>query len=131
MGSHVVTRRRFLSDAKQATIGIGTGLTLLANSQSVRSAQANDKISLALIGVRGRGNHLAAGFLERDDCEITHVCDVNETTGTIRAATYAEAQGGKQVKFVQDYRDLVREESIDAVVIATPDHWHGPLTVFS
>ncbi len=56
---------------------------------------ATDRISLAMIGVRGRGNRLAEGFLQRDDCEITHVCDVNETNGTMRPAAYAVAQGGR------------------------------------
>jgi predicted dehydrogenase len=131
MGTQGTTRREFLSNAKQASIGIGTGLTLLANSRSVQSAQANDKVSLALIGVRGRGNQLAGGFLERDDCEITHVCDVDTGTGQSRSKEYSDRQGGRRVQFIQDYRELLKQESVDAVVIATPDHWHAPLAVFS
>jgi predicted dehydrogenase len=129
--SNKVHRREFLTTSSKATLGLSAGVTILADGRSARGAVANDKISLAMIGVGRRGNKLAAGFLERDDCEVTHVCDVNTTVGTERTAEYTAAQGGKQVQYVKDYRDLLQQESIDAVVIATPDHWHSPLTVFS
>ncbi len=97
-----VHRREFLSNSGKAVLGVGSGLTILADSRqptadsrSARAAVATDRISLAMIGVRGRGNRLAEGFLQRDDCEITHVCDVNETNGTMRPAAYAVAQGGR------------------------------------
>ena len=126
-----VHRREFLSRSANSAVGLGAGLTILANSQSVRGAPASEKISLGMIGVRGRGHSLASGFLERDDCEITHVCDVDTAIGTSRSNEYSRRQDGKQVKFIQDYRDLLEEASIDAVVIATPDHWHAPLAIFS
>lgn len=125
------SRRDFLANTTRATIGWGIGLAAVSANQKGRAASANDKVSLAMIGVRGRGNHLAQGFLERDDCELTHVCDVDREIGEGRAAEYAEYQGGKPIKFVQDFRHVLDDKSIDAVVIATPDHWHAPLTVFS
>ena len=103
MTSKDIQRREFLSRSGHSALGLGAGLTILANSQSVRGAPANEKVSLGMIGVRGRVNNLASGFLERDDCEITHVCDVDTSTGNSRAKHYGEKQGGKQVKFIQDY----------------------------
>ncbi len=126
-----IHRREFLCSTAKNSLQMGVGLTILANSKSVFATPANDKLSLAMIGVRGRGHHLAEGFLDRTDCEITHVCDVDTRTGESRSEQYADRQGGKRVKFLQDYRDLLDERSVDAVVIATPDHWHAPLTVFS
>ena len=123
-------RREFFFQTGRSVLGAGLGLTILSDARSARSTPANDRISLAMIGVRGRGDVLASGFLDRDDCEITHVCDVDTATGTSRAEQYTQRQNGKKVKFIQDYRDLLKAESIDAIVIATPDHWHAPLTVF-
>ncbi|NQU20412.1 MAG: Gfo/Idh/MocA family oxidoreductase [Candidatus Nealsonbacteria bacterium] len=131
MNSKDIPRREFLSGSGRSALGLGAGLTILANSRSVHGTPANEKVSLGMIGVRGRGDSLASGFLERDDCEITHVCDVDTGTGTARSKQYGQRQGGKRVKYIQDYRKFLEEASIDAVVVATPDHWHGPLTVFS
>ena len=124
-------RRGFLTQSGKTSLGVGAGLTILENSRSVRAAEANEKVSLAMIGVRGRGSSLAAGFLQRDDCQITHVCDVDTDTGSNRSEAYTSRQSGRRVKFIQDYRNLLEEESVDAVVIATPDHWHAPMAVFS
>jgi predicted dehydrogenase len=127
--SRKTNRRSFLAKSGKTALGAGA-FTILADSRSVWGAPANERVALAMIGVRGRGAHLAGGFLERDDCEITHVCDVDIETGGSRAKQFGDQQG-KPVRFIQDYRQLLEESSIDAVVIATPDHWHAPLAVFS
>jgi len=84
-----------------------------------------------MIGVRGRGNSLAQGFLSRGDCRIAYVCDVDRRTGESRAGQFAQRQGGKPPKFEQDFRKMLDDKSVDAVVIATPDHWHAPAAVWS
>lgn len=122
-----VDRRSFLSRSSFATVG--AGLTILANSESVRGAPANERLSLAMIGVRGRGDSLAGGFLDRDDCELTYVCDVDTQTGVTRAEKYALRQEGRKPKFEQDFREMLQDDSVDAVVIATPDHWHTPAAI--
>jgi len=133
MDSKHLHRREFLTDsaAGLGSLGLGAGLTILANSRSVAAAPANERLSLAMIGVRGRGGSLANGFLSRDDCEITYVCDVDTKTGTGRAEEYANRQQGRKPKFEQDFRNMLDDKSVDAVVIATPDHWHAPAAVWS
>lgn len=131
MESKNTDRRSFISNTTVSALGFGAGLTILANSESASCAPANDRISLAMVGVRGRGNHLAHGFLDRGDCEITYVCDVDTRTGTQRAAQFAERQDGRQPKFEQDFREMLTDPSVDAAVVATPDHWHTPAAVWS
>ncbi len=131
MTASKLQRREFLTTASKSTMGIGAGITVLANSKSAIAAPANDRISLAMIGVGGRGNHLAQGFLDRDDCQITYVCDVDRNAGQMRAAEYAKRQGGMQPKYVQDFREMLEDPSVDAVVNATPDHWHATATVWA
>lgn len=121
-----ITRRGFNKASAAAA-----GLTILANSKSVRGAPANEKVVLGLIGCGGRGPHLAKGFLERGDCEFAYLADVDSAKLTSRVGPIAAGQGGKAPQQVQDFRQILDDQSLDAVVIATPDHWHAPATVWS
>lgn len=131
MAKNVLQRREFLTTASRTSLGVGAGLTVLANSHSAKAAPVNEQISLAMIGVGGRGNHLANGFLDRKDCRLTYVCDVNAKVGQTRAKAYAAKQSGAQPIYVQDFRKMLEDPSVDAVVIATPDHWHAPAAVLA
>src|SRR6266849_9025340 len=87
---------------------------------SARSADSNERIRLGFIGVGNRGDQLLDAFLVHKDAEIVALCDVYEP--------YLEAAlkkvGGKPALF-HDFRRLLDQKDIDAVVIATPDHWHA------
>lgn len=131
MAIKTLDRRRFLARSSKTTLGFATGLTVLANSKSARGTPANEQISLAMIGVGGRGNALASGFLDRDDCRLSYVCDVNSNVGQARAKKYAARQAGQPPKFVQDFREMLSDPSVGAVVIATPDHWHAPAAILA
>ena len=125
-----INRRRFLDRTRKTTLGLAGGATILANPGSVRATPANDRLVLAMIGVGGgRGHSLAMGFLDRDDCEIGYVCDVNRQLHEPRAKEYAARQGGKRPKCVQDFREMLEDASVDAAVIATPPHWHALATI--
>jgi len=117
------TRRSFLQ--KSATFGIGIGLMPWSNS---RAFGVNDKISVACIGVRGRGNSVMHSFAAESDCEITHICDVRESVRRQRGAEMKQ-KTGRMPKLVNDYRDLLNDKSIDVFMVATPDHWHALLTI--
>jgi len=124
------SRRAFLERAPQSALGVAAGLTILANPRSVRAAPANDRLGLAMIGGGGgRGHSLAQGFLERGDCEIRYICDVNRQLHEPRATAYAAKQGGLRPKCLQDFREMLSDTKVDAVVIATPPHWHALATI--
>ncbi len=117
------TRRRFL----EQSAAVGLGLSLGAGLPG-RAFAANDKISVACIGVRGRGNSVMNSFAAEQDCEVTHICDVRESVRMQRGAEM-EQKTGKKPKLVNDYRTLLDDDSIDAFMVATPDHWHAMLTI--
>ena len=125
-----VNRRGFLQRTPAAALGLAGGVTVLANPRSARATPANDRLVLAMIGVGGgRGHSLATGFLERGDCEIAYICDVNRALHEPRAKDYAARQGGKQPKCLQDFREMLGDASVDAAVIATTPHWHALATI--
>ncbi len=115
------TRRAFVKQSAALGLGLSAGL-------SGKAFAANDKISVACIGVRGRGNSVMQSFAAESDCEITHICDVNEPVRLQRGAEMKE-KTGRMPKLVNDYRTLLDDKSIDVFMIATPDHWHAMLTI--
>lgn len=117
------SRRDFLRHS--ATIGIGLGLVPWSGSRAVA---ANDKIHVACIGVRGRGNSVMHSFAAEPDCEITHICDVRQSVREQRGAEMKQ-RTGRMPALVNDYRDLLGDKSIDVFMVATPDHWHALLTI--
>lgn len=105
-----------------------TSGVLAAAAATTRAFAANDRISVACIGVRGRGNSVMASFLAEPDCEVTHICDVREAVLSARGAQVKE-KTGKMPKLVSDYREVLADPSVDAIMVATPDHWHALLTI--
>ena len=126
-----LNRREFLNQSKATGLSMAVGVTILANSCSARATPANDKVVLGLIGAGERGPHLANGFLDRGDCEFAFVANPNTNVLDSRADQFSKRQGGKKPKCVADMRDVLDDKSVDAVVIATPDHWHALATVWS
>jgi predicted dehydrogenase len=117
------TRREFLQQA-----GLGAvALTVGANSAS---AGASDPLVLAVIGPGGMGmNHIRL-LAARKDVKIAYVCDV-DATRLESAAKEVEMRSGTAPKMVADMRRVFDDKSVDAVFIATPDHWHAPAAVLA
>ena len=122
-------RRDFLKRSTQTGVGLGATGMALAQVQPARAASANEKLVLGVVGIRGRGAHLAKGFAERSDCEVAYVADVDSTLFASRIPEITETQG-KEPKTVQDLRKVLDDKSVDAIVVATPDHWHALATVW-
>src|SRR5262245_40671088 len=90
---------------------------------AARAAGANERVRGAIIGSGGRGRYLTAQFKEVG-VEMAAVCDVYEpnlTAGLKAASTGARG--------FDNYKRLLEDKSIDAVVVATPDHWHAQMTI--
>jgi predicted dehydrogenase len=123
-------RREFLTSSKKAALGLAAGTILLRDPKSVRATPANDKVILAIVGCHGRGNMVAQGFARREDCEMAYICDVDTSLFESRRKWLAACQGGKEPTCVQDFRKMLDDKGVDAVVIATPPHWHSLATVW-
>jgi predicted dehydrogenase len=93
---------------------------------------ANDKVVTASIGIRGQGNSLKRGFARLPNVEIKTLCDVdaNLAPERINDAKLSDVPSFKP-GFVQDLRRVMDDKDIDAVVIATPNHWHALATIWA
>jgi len=130
------TRRSFITTAGMATAGvIGTGVASHAvkNVQEPKVIGANDRLRIGVIGVGGMGMaHVRSlvGQTKRGDenMEITAVCDVYDLR-TTDAQAYVEKELNTKVKAHKDYRAILDDKDLDAVLIATPEHWHGKMAI--
>jgi predicted dehydrogenase len=102
-------------------VAAATAVTALGRA---RIAGANEKIGLAIIGCGGKGQSLWRNFLAQPEVEPRAVCDVYQPF----LAKGVELSAGRARPY-QDFRKLLEDKSIDAVIIATPDHWHALQTV--
>src|SRR5262249_34878175 len=119
MGStNEFSRREFVG-------AVGGAAALFAAPAVGRGAVgANEKVRLGLIGAGSRGNQLLDTFLPQQDVEVVAVCDVDAKHAG-QSADRCKARSGKGCSTARDYRAMLDDKNIDAVIIATPDHWHA------
>lgn len=122
------TRRGFLESVGKTGVGMTVGLAAFSTARRARAA-ASERVRLAMVGIRGRGGQLAKDFAARPDCEIAYLCDVDESLLPGRASEVKQVQG-KAPLVVGDFRRALDDKSVDAIVVATPDHWHALATVW-
>jgi predicted dehydrogenase len=105
--------------------------SVAAGLSAVRLAPAaSDRVNVAVIGVRGRGRALTGGFAKLADANVEYLVDVDDRVVPAAVAVLEKA-GRKPPKIVRDMRRVFDDKSIDAVVIATPDHWHAPAAILA
>lgn len=137
------SRRDFIHNTGifAAGLSLAPGYLDALNFKSV--AKPNDIIRVGFIGLGNRGSQLLNLFMKQPDCEIAALCDVYAPYTTRNREQvlprYIEMMGGqipkmgekfsRQPIIYNDYRKLLDDKSIDAVVIATPDHWHALQTI--
>jgi len=115
-----VTRRTMLASAATATVGVAA---------DVLPGVSSDRIRVAIMGLGGRGSALVQAFLEAG-ADVVGLCDVDETAAG-RAADALSKRNSKPPRVERDVRRLLDDASIDAVVIAAPNHWHAPATILA
>ncbi len=93
-------------------------------------AAPSEKVIIGVMGTGGRGTYLATAFARRADAEVAYVCDADARRASNAKAAVAGVQGREPVA-VQDFRRILEDRSVDAVVNATPDHWHGLGTILA
>lgn len=126
------TRRAFLKKAALGASALSFGSVLEGMSAKSYSniKGASDKIRVAAIGVNSRGGALAANFAKQQGCEIAYVCDVDSRAIAKCADAVTKIQGHKP-KTEKDFRKALESKDVDAVIIATPDHWHAPAALMA
>jgi predicted dehydrogenase len=119
MASDRFTRRDFVE-----AVGISAGAASLLGSPAFAAASPNDKIRLGLIGAGSRGNQLLDSFFKQSDIEIIAVADVDDRHAG-DTAERVKKEKGNLPQTARDYRFMLDRKDLDAVIIATPDHWHA------
>jgi predicted dehydrogenase len=119
-------RRTFL---QQTGAGIA-GASVLNWAGAVQALGANEKIVMGAIGLGGPGTNLARSFAAQKDVELAYVCDP-DTARAERAAETIKGISGKSPQVMSDLRKVLDDPRIEAVTVATPDHWHGPATLLA
>ncbi len=92
--------------------------------------RAADKIVLGVMGTGGRGTGLAKAFAQQPGVEVSHVCDVDQTR-VGRAAEEVNKVAGKSPHTVGDFRRILDDKAVDALVVATCNHWHAPAAILA
>ena len=134
-----ITRRDFTSRLGVAAAGVMAGGGLFAPFSgaaphvSRRILGANDRVVTASIGIRSQGNSLKRGFAQLKDVEVKTLCDVDENLFASRAndANLLARVPGFKPGFARDLRRVLDDKDVDAVVIATPNHWHALATIWA
>src|SRR3989440_4042321 len=120
-----IDRREFLkTSGKAITVGAAT----LALGGKVLGA--NDRVRVAICGVRGRGNDHIKGFANVPNAEIAALCDVDESVLANRLGD-VQKLGKPKPKAYTDIRKLLEDKDIDAISIATPNHWHSLMGIWA
>jgi len=108
-----------------------TGAAALATAASAsRVLGANDRIRVAVVGLRGRGWDHVRGYQPIPGVEVAYFCDVDENILTKRVAD-AEGLGMAKPQTYVDFRKLIEDKNVDAVSIATPNHWHSLMGIWA
>ena len=108
-----------------------TGAAALATAASARRVLgANDRIRVAVCGLRGRGWDHVRGYKPIAGVEVAYFCDADENVLNKRLAD-AETLGMTKPQTYVDFRKLIEDKNVDAVSIATPNHWHSLMGIWA
>ncbi len=122
----MVTRREFLDTLAVGAAGLVVSSTAKSYGQIMGS---NDRLNFAVIGLNSRAYaHLSALKANKSSARIAYVCDVDSNT-MAKFASNAEKEMGEAPKTEKDFRHILQLKDVDAITIATPDHWHAPMAI--
>ena len=123
------TRRSFLKTAA-ATAGVGVGWTIAGTKASGKVLGANDTIRVGVAGIHGRGGSHISSFVGMDNVQVTHLIDPDSSLFQGKSQSVKD-RGGNTPKCFQDIREALEDKNLDAVSIASCNHWHSLLTIWS
>ena len=119
-----LTRRDFIKKSTASGAGLAAlgGISFITNPEKVFGA--NDRVRVAVVGIRGQGFSHIRRYAAMANVEVAALCDIDENVIKQRLESMKE-RDIPEPKTYTDYRKLLEDKSIDAVSIATPNHWHS------
>jgi predicted dehydrogenase len=126
MSKSYLNRRQFMNRSLAAA-GVGAGFAIGGTKSSGRVIGANETVRLAVAGLNGRGKTHVDEFGKVPGVEITYLVDPDKRTYKGRLDQIAK-NGGREPATVQDIRRVLEDNTVDAISVATPNHWHALLT---
>ena len=125
-----LTRRDFIKGTGGVAAGAALGLGLLKHSTAAW-AGANDRIRVAVVGTKGRGKSHISGLASLEGVEVATLCDVDENILAERAHWMENDLKIKAPAIETDVRNVLDDKDIDAITIATPNHWHSLAAIWA
>ena len=122
---NTITRREFLESSAGTTLAAG-----IASTCPSRVLGANDRIVVGLMGAGGRGTQLLEWFAARPDVEVAYIADPDQSRSEACAGKI-EKITGKRPGLTQDFRRMLGDRNVNAIINATPDHWHALGTILA
>ena len=122
------SRRRFVKRSVGA-VGAAAGLSALNFARAAQNP--NDRLRIAVMGIHGRGKGLASEFASIKEAHVVTLCEVDDRVIPEVAKIVEEKQGNSAPRVEKDIRKVLEDKSIDAIVIAAPNHWHALATVWA
>jgi predicted dehydrogenase len=117
-------RRTFLR-----TAALASGAALLLHKRAAADPPS-ERVRLGIMGLNGRGTDLARAFAQTQGAAVAWLCDVDERAIS-KAAAAIGSERSSATRHTGDFRKILDDPAVDALVIATPDHWHAPATILA
>lgn len=122
---HELDRRTFLQAA--GAMAGAAAVTNFATSPALAAKGPNEKLTVGIMGVNGRGSALTKSFLS-GGVHVSYICDVDERAIAKASAIVGDQQQAKP-EGVKDFRKILDDKSVDILICAAPNHWHAPATI--
>lgn len=124
------SRRQFLAATGKSTLALAAGSQLLGAVTSAQDAAPASKVILALMGAGGRGSQLARNFAQIPGVEFKYIAEANANRGGDLLRDLEKSQG-RAPQRIRDIRQALDDKDVNAVVAATPEHWHALATIWA
>ena len=122
-----INRRRFLTSAATAGVALGTQFRVVGANEP----DAASKVIVGVMGMGGRGAKLAHSIASLPGVEVAYICDVDRSRVDPAAETLANRTGKAAPRVVYDFRRMLDDKTVDALIVSTGNHWHAPATILA
>lgn len=127
MKKDAYSRKEFLKKAGAGAAGLTVGFSAKSYANILG---ANDRVHFAIAGLNGRGQALLAAVQGASNAQLNYLCDVDSRV-LKEVSAKAGQSSGRTIKTEKDIRRIIEKNDVDAIAIATPDHWHAPMTLMA